>query len=466
MTNETLSVFTGHLWDGLSDTLLRDAAVAVRGDTVVFAGPRGALDIPETARVTETGGVLLPGLIDLHVHARPGYLGWFLAAGVTTIRDAANSLDLVAALRGAQDPSPRVFAAGPLLDGPRAFFRQFGPGAVHEAGDGHERRAGAWTVRHPDEARAQVRRLADLGVTHVKLYEQLDPQSFAAAAAEARRLGLPVMTDLGLAGTRGLSGAEVDARQALAAGVRSIEHVSGYALAYRRMGGDPLGRTLDPARLGELAARTVAAGTALVPTLSVHEGLAEEDAPDLGQLPLGTLEGPVMAALRAQWARTHPLGAGARRVARADRRMAHEMLRRVAALGGTVGAGTDTPASAFNLPGGGLHRELELLVAAGLSPLQALKGATSAAARILERPDLGVLRPGALADFVVVAGNPLEDVRRTRELRLVVRGGQALSPDALRDTAAAHDVPAQLSSSGRVRAAGPGPAVPPGSGTP
>lgn len=442
MTQEALQVFTGRLWNGLDDTATEDGAVAVRGDTITYAGPRDALGLSGDVQVTETGGTLLPGLIDLHVHARPWYLNWFLAAGVTSVRDAANSLDMLAALRQADGPSPRLFAAGPLLDGPRTFFRHFGPGAVHEPGDDYARQAGAWVVHQPAEARESVRKLARESVTQIKLYEQLGPESFAAAAEEARRLGLPVMVDLGMGTTRGLNGAEVDARQALAAGVRSVEHVSGYALAYRRLGGDPLALALDSALLDDLAARTVEAGTALVPTLSVHEGLAESEAPDLLALPLGDLEGEIMTGLKGQWTRLYGATNHLRPVAQADRRLAHELLRRVAALGGDIGAGTDTPAGVFNLPGGGLHRELELLVRAGLTPLQALQGATATAASILGRPELGVLRPGNLADFIVVDGNPLSDIRATRHLRRVVRGGQSFSPQVLRERAAAQTFPA------------------------
>jgi imidazolonepropionase-like amidohydrolase len=100
-------------------------------------------------------------------------------------------------------------------------------------------------------------------------------------------------------------------------------------------------------------------------------------------------------------------------------------------LGGTVGAGSDAPAGVFNLPGGSIHRELELLVRAGLTPLEAIRSATGVAGEILGRTDLGVLCPGAAADLLVVAGNPAEDILATRRIRHVIQAGRPLALDLL-----------------------------------
>ena len=101
------------------------------------------------------------------------------------------------------------------------------------------------------------------------------------------------------------------------------------------------------------------------------------------------------------------------------------------ALGGVIGAGTDVPAGDFNLPGGGLHRELELLVQAGLSPVAALHAASGAAGQILGLPTVGTLRPGSVADVIVVAGNPAVNIRATRSVRYVIQNGRVLPADSL-----------------------------------
>lgn len=430
LSPSTPTLWLGCVWTGVGDAPLEGGAVLTRAGRIEAVGRAAKLPVPAGTVRVQTNGTVLPGLIDLHVHARPAYLPWFVAAGVTTVRDACNSLETVSALLNPAGLAPRVLPSGPLLDGPDAFFRNFGPAAVHEPGDGQERTAGALIVRTPAQAERAVAFLADQGVTHVKLYEALAPDVYEAATGAAARLNLPVMTDLGMLSTRGRAG-QVDARQALALGVRSIEHASGFALAAQRAGFDPQAE-LPGDLLDELAALTVAAGAALVPTLSVFAPLATDTRPDQRDLPLWGVRGPVRESLEAQWKAVHAGTRPIRAMAEADGRLAAQLAVRVARLGGRVGAGTDTPAGAFTLPGGGLHAELERLVQAGLTPVQALRAATVTAADILGRADLGRVQPGAVADLLIVGGDPTADIRATRDIRLVVQAGRPVNPVALR----------------------------------
>ena len=95
--------------------------------------------------------------------------------------------------------------------------------------------------------------------------------------------------------------------------------------------------------------------------------------------------------------------------------------------GGLVAAGTDAP-NQLLAPGASLHDEMALLVAAGLSPRDALMAATANVARLLETDTVGVLRPGAVADFLVLNGNPLEDIARTRDIFMIVFKGTDYRP--------------------------------------
>lgn len=86
-------------------------------------------------------------------------------------------------------------------------------------------------------------------------------------------------------------------------------------------------------------------------------------------------------------------------------------------------AGTDA-SNQLLVPGASLHTEMELLVRAGLTPLDALRAATVRAAELLDADSLGRLRPGAAADLVVLAGDPLADIRNTRKIVRVMLGGE------------------------------------------
>ena len=96
-------------------------------------------------------------------------------------------------------------------------------------------------------------------------------------------------------------------------------------------------------------------------------------------------------------------------------------------LGGTVVAGTDTPAGVWTFPGMALHRELELFVEAGFSEIDALRAATCVAAEAINQLDIGVIKVGAKADLVVLNSNPLDDIRNTKEIEFVIKGGKVFS---------------------------------------
>ncbi|TGE21954.1 hypothetical protein E5K00_16995 [Hymenobacter aquaticus] len=425
-------VLKGRVIDGTGAAPLEQGLVILAAGKIQYIGKQGSRDYPATARVLDVGdGTILPGLIDLHVHLRPHYWDAFLPAGITTVRDANNALATLRTLQQDTAARPRLLYTGPMLDGPTTIMKRFFPDSlvaryVRPATAGPIGELIAQQVETPAQARAAVDSLAAHGASFVKLYEQLPLAAYQAAAAQARKRGLRVMTDLGMLQTRGLKGAQVDALQALQAGVHSIEHASGYALAYQRLGGDPMA-PLDTRLIDQLARATVRGRTTLVPTLSVFYGTVQPDSArqDLATLPGGkAIPAPMMAWFEQQ-ARQHTPASRGR--ASADLRLAQALVRRVHQLGGLIGAGTDVPAGDYNLPGGNLHRELALLVEAGLPPVAAIQAATGTAARLLGLPTLGTLRRGNLADVVVVAGNPAQDIRATRRVRYVIQAGRVLT---------------------------------------
>ncbi|HEX7030196.1 MAG TPA: amidohydrolase family protein [Gammaproteobacteria bacterium] len=420
--------FVGRYFDGL-DRVVDDGVVVVHGNRIHCAGSRSACAFDNAARVIHVkDGLIMPGLIDLHVHARAHYLPMFVPAGVTTIRDANNRLATIAQLQSLPG-RPRIVFAGPMLDGPGSVIRRMsdtaGTPGEHPWGE-----IMPLIVETPAQARAAVAGLAERDVDVIKLYEQLPKAAFAAAVEAAHDRGIPVMADLGIAGTRGLTKAKVDAIEAARMGVDSIEHLSGFALAYQRLGGDPGDETLDPALVDKLVEQFAATRTAVVPTLTntVHFSLSQP--PDLSGIPLADTGEALMGGWWQQLFASVQTAARKKRH-QVDLRFARALLPRLLARGVIIGAGTDTPAAPFTVPGAGVHQELAYLVDFGLSPMQALRAATGHAARILQRDDLGVIRAGARADIVVAAGDPTRNVTDTRRLQWVMVDGELHEAEAL-----------------------------------
>lgn len=100
-------------------------------------------------------------------------------------------------------------------------------------------------------------------------------------------------------------------------------------------------------------------------------------------------------------------------------------------LGGQIVAGTDTPAGIFTIPGMALHRELELFVEIGLTEIDALRAATINAAKALKRPELGVIKEGAIADIVILDENPLVNIKYTQKINRVIKGGKIYTQNEL-----------------------------------
>ena len=432
MNGTPLTALTGRLFDG--HALHPRATLLIQGNKVLEVTTQ---DITSEAQVIHLNPdeTLLPGLADLHVHTRPWYAAWFLEAGITTVRDAGGPLNALKEQHqwAAQGIGPRVFGAAVMLDSENSFFRNFGPEAFTPIGNFN---AASWAINTPEQAIQAVNVLADNGADTIKLYEQLSPDVYAAAVQQAKERGLDVMTDLGMGMTRALNGATVDALQALKLGVRTIEHASGFMLAFQRMGFNLPTDFPSEAVLEQFAQAVVEANTILIPTLSVMEALRHDKRAPLTRLPAGQHDNETMTSLKQQWDAAHAHTSKNRALVEWDARFAAALAERILKLGGQVGAGTDTPAGADNLPGGGLHAELEYLVKnANFSPIQALQAATGSANKIVGG-GRGILAPNSVADAVIVRVDPTRDITATRNIQQVMFNGQFL--DNLNSTFMAH----------------------------
>lgn len=432
-------VFEARIVDGVSDRVIENGRVVLRDDIIVCVGERPQCAVPRGALIIGGDLTVMPGLIDLHTHPKAHYLGHFLASGVTTLRTANTDQQDFEDLLAQGDDHTEVVWAGPMVDGANSFMKLFYDdaadpnGPIRPLSDDHMHGIGVIVAQTPEQAISAMDGLAENGLTWTKFYEQIPLDAFRAGVARAKHHGIRVMADLGMIFTRGLTGAEVDLMQAVEAGIDTLEHASGAALAYQRMGGDLSAMTPDPVLIDRMARAIVDHGVTLVPTLSVYHtyDTIEQAQAAMSELPMGAATGAVNDSLNGMW-RYHYRDGPKPKTSMTDIDLVEPLVRRVVELGGKVAVGSDTPAGTFNPPGGGVHKEMEWLVALGFSPLQAIRAATGTAAEVLDRDDIGVLAEGRRANLLVVRGNPAEDIRATRQIQYVVRHGNVYDASALR----------------------------------
>lgn len=394
-----LAIVDVRVFDG--ERVLPRATVLVRGGRIASVSARPPARLPANV-VDGRGRTLLPGLIDSHFHVQGRELAQAEAMrfGVTTLLDQFGrpELDAVSRARGRRPGLAEVRAAGSGATAPGGHGTQFG-----------------WptpTLTRPDSADAFVAaRLAE-GSDYIKIVVEpsratLDPATVRALAAAARRRGRLAVAHV----TRA-----ADAEMALRAGVDGLVHV------WTDSGAVPAVSTLAAAR-----------GAFVVPTLVTF--LQRNTAGEEGRVLAADarvdarLADFFRAGIRdAPWVRGYPdsLVRARREDAPRFRRQLYGAVADLRRAGVRILAGTD--AQNFGISPAFLHRELELLVSAGLTPVEALAAATSAPADAFRLADRGRIRPGLRADLVLVEGDPTTDVTATRGIVAVWKEGVPLAP--------------------------------------
>lgn len=363
------------------------------------------------------GGVLVPGLHDMHSHSSPWSGFFYLAAGVTGTRDQGNGqeeiLELMADIEAGDLAGPRIVRNGFI-----------------EGRSEHSARV-AVIADTLEEGLDAVRWYADHGFFQIKLYNSIKPEWVKPLADEAKRLGL---------GVTGHVPAFMTPDEAILAGYDDIAHINQFVLGWLLKEGED---TRTPLRLTGLARgahfdlddpkvkRTVALmkehDVALDTTTVILERLmlsragevAEGDTPYLDHAPIG---------YQRYRKRTFvPLD---RPEADEEYRKGFQMLMDMMMLlhknDVQLLPGTDD-GTGFTL-----HRELELYAKAGIPNAEVLRLATLACEEYLGRDqDLGTIEPGKYADFFLIAENPLEDIGAIRDIRLVSRGEQIYFPSEI-----------------------------------
>jgi enamidase len=399
----------GTLIDGTGRAGVTDAVIVVTGDRITAVGTRGRVSYPANATVLKLDGrTILPGLIDTHLHLRDYQVPMFLPYGITTIADIHNdtawSLAQREALKSGTIQGPRLFVSG---------ARVTGPGGAARPSDGSY-------VATVDEARNYVRSLVERGVDHVKVDLTITDDQLRAVIEEANKAGIRVL------------GHTQNIRKAVEMGMRHMEHMDTMARALLEQAGQnprPQGTTseaaVDPAMFPPLIDYLVKQGVYINATLVLSWSGSSTRWPEWTPAIARIAKDPnlafVPADAKAAWTGPAPRPrAGYDNVAR--------FLRQYAEAGGKVLAATDTGCCAQIVPGFSLHQEMQIITDMGIPAMKAIQGATLWAAEVIgQQKDLGSIEVGKLADFVVIDGNPLADIRATTNVRMVIKGGEVMT---------------------------------------
>ncbi len=391
---------------------LEDHTVLVRGERIVAIGPTGSIQIPGDAlRIDGRGATLVPGLADLHVHlySEDDLLN-YLAHGVTTVLELNGSARTRAwrsRVEMGMTPGPTIHTAGPSLNG-------YPPGNPSFT-----------ALDDPELAAHEVRRQKAAGYDLIKAYSTLPPLVYHAVMETAEAEGMTVVGHLPL---------QVGIEGALAAGQAMIAHGEEYWKVVGRA---------DSVRVAEVVEATRAAGVRVTPNLSAIDRILAEaaDLPALMKHPEAAFVPP---AAFSEWlpSNNRYWGADTARFLpgmRAEMEFIRALTARLAAAGVPLLLGTDSPVVGF--AGASAHRELELLVDAGLTPYQALAAATREAGdfmagAVAESDSFGRIAPNYRADLLLVEGDPMTDVTALSRIRGVLARGRWHPGEALARTRA------------------------------
>jgi imidazolonepropionase-like amidohydrolase len=436
---ELLALTNARVIDGNGGPVLENVTIVIEDGRIALLGPSASVALPSGARHLDlTGQVVIPGLIDMHYHLTTGAMRYrrdsagrpdstydrrlgerllrvALAHGITTIRDpGASLLGPAIALREAVDSGrvlgPRIFTAGPIISSPRLTER---------------------------ELREEIRSQADAGVDFIKLYSGIGPDLLRIAVEESHARRLRVIGHL----------QRTSWTEAALVGIDFVTHGGNwheaYVLparreAYERLGGTMRARIawlewldLNGPAVDSMVAALREHRVSVDPTLVAYhtkfwwrDSVYQRD-PDAALVPEVLENWRVLGMQSRDWTAEE-----------FDRAQAAwpRMLALVARLhreGVHLTTGSDL-ASPWVIPGVGLHQELELLESAGISRASVLRMATRNGAEALGLLyEAGTIEPGKRADLVVLGADPLADIRNTRRIRYVVRGGNVYRPDEL-----------------------------------
>jgi enamidase len=413
--------------DGTGAAPREDHTLIIRDGAIAALGPSASTTVPQDATTIDlTGKSVIPGLVMMHEHlyypTGPGVYGQlgesftrlYLAGGVTTMRTGGNvngfmDLNMMRLVDSGQKPGPSIDATAPYLNGPNAFIQMR-------------------VLKGPEDARRQVQYWTDEGATSLKTYMQITRGELAAAINEAHRRNIKVTGHL----------CSVTYAEAAGLGIDNLEHGFFAATDFvadkkpDQCPGQGVGQktiaALDEhgAPFKTLVQTLVKANVALTSTLTVFETFTPGRPKPPG---LEVLTPQLREQFEQNYARTQQSKDSIyTTLFPKAMRMEHAF----AKAGGLLIAGTDPTGGGGVIPGFANQRQVELLVDAGFTPLEAISISTFNGAKYLGRDKtIGSLAVGKQADLVVINGNPAVSIGDIRKVDTVFKQGIGYDPAKL-----------------------------------
>jgi len=412
-----------------------DSAIVIDGDQILRVGTVGQFSYPKDATVIELEDRwVVPGYVDTHIHltdpeSRDEILRTLVEHGVTAVRIAAGFAEDNVALRESVGRGellgPRIQTAGMPIDtpdGPMSWMVQ---------------------VENAEQMRAEVRKQAAIGVDYIKLYRTIGPDLAEVAVEEAHSLGIKVIGHLNM----------TTWSQASAMGMDGIVHSGVFAPTWElapesewdtirqafyggRSDGEEIGFSIlrNSVDLDSESAQAwfddlVSRGTPLEPNLVMLIGILWGNDETVYQ---SFNPGAAPESWQGTWRLDFPYATTARKTdawiaeGRATYPLFEEIAVKLFRSGAVVSVGTDLM-NAWMTPGTSYHRELELLVAAGLTEAEVLQAATLNGAIAMGLQDrIGTIEAGKEADLVILSADPLSDVKHFRSIESVILRGELI----------------------------------------
>lgn len=420
--------------DGTGTAPREDQTVVISNGKISAVGPAATTPVPSGAQTMDlTGSTVIPGIVGMHEHlfynsgnGIPMYNEQafsfprlYLASGVTTARTAGSlepytDLNVKKLIDGGRMPGPKLWITGPYLEGPRSGA---GP-QMHE-------------LTGPDDATRTVEYWVSEGVTSFKAYMNISHAELKAAVDAAHKHNIKVTGHL----------CSIGFREAAAIGIDNLEHgllVDTEFHAGKQPDLCPNSSRQEIARLDlttgpvlDMIADLVAHNVAITSTLAVFESF-DGDRPPFEQRFLDAVTPE--AAVSYLNARARARG-GIDAPALAELRKEEEFEYAFVKAGGMLMAGADPTGNGGALAGFADQRNIELLVEAGFSPVQAIQIATYNGAKFLGELDrIGTVAPGKQADLVVIDGNPAATIASIERVKIVFKDGAGYDPAKLLDS--------------------------------